>query len=231
MVDIHTHILPLVDDGSGSTDDSLNMLYEQVESGVTDVFLTPHLRHRYNVPKSLLQTKFSEFCQAVKQKDIPVNLYLGQEIYISPDNPGLPIAEEIVTLNGSKYILIEFDFTIPTDIHDVVYEAVRQGYKPVVCHFERYTYADLEMAYAVKENGGLIQLNANSVTGDDRSSKKMARKLLKFGLADFVASDVHSHRKNRMGEAYRIVKKKYGKEYAEDLFTNNAVKIINGKDL
>ncbi len=231
MVDIHTHILPLVDDGSGSVNDSFEMLYEQVEFGVTDVFLTPHLRHRYNVPKNLLEKYFSEFSQAVKQKNIPVNLYLGQEIYLSPDKPHLPTDEEVVTLNGSKYVLIEFDFTIPTDIPDAVYEAIRRGYKPIVCHLERYSYADLQTAYAVKETGGLIQLNADSITGNDRSAKRFAKKLLKFGLADFVASDVHSRRKNRISQAYGIVKKKYGVEYAEDLFTDNAKKILNGKDL
>ena len=229
MIDIHTHILPLVDDGSSDIIDSLQMLKEQVASGVTDVFLTPHLRGCFNLDELSIKKAFSDFCEMVKNNDINVNLYLGQEIFLSPDNPIIHETQQIITLNNTKYILREFDFFAHTDIVEAVYESSRLGFIPIVCHFERYTYANLEMANDIKAYGGFIQVNADSVTGENKSCKKFTRKLLKLGLVDFVASDLHKDRLNRMVEARNLIWKKYGKAYADDLFYNNAKKII-GKE-
>lgn len=227
MIDIHTHILPLVDDGSGSLTDSLKMLKNSVNQGVTDVFLTPHLRRNYALDEKSTKKAFVEFSSVVKSQGINVNLYLGQEIYISPDNPHLQSVQQIITLNDSKYVLIEFDFSEPTDIVETVYEASRIGYKPIVCHFERYLYSTLEMAEQIKENGGYIQVNAHSVTGENKSTKKFTKKLLKERLVDFVASDLHSARTSSLKEARELVEKKYGKDYANELFYVNAKKIID----
>ena len=227
MIDIHTHILPFVDDGSKSVNHSLELIKTQIENGVTDIFLTPHLRRSYNLDEKAIRNAFSEFCDVVKQSGIEINLYLGQEIYINPENPNLNEVQQIITLNDSKYLLIEFDFVEFTDIVEVVYEASRLGYQPIVCHFERYNYANLEMAEQVKENGGFIQINASSITSEDRKIKKITKQLLKHRLVDFVASDIHKGRENCMGKAYKIIEKKYSKDYALDLFGNNAKKIID----
>lgn len=227
MIDIHTHILPCVDDGSGNLRDSLEMLKNHEKIGVTDVFLTPHLRVKYNLDEQSIKNAFDDFCKEVKKQGINVNLYLGQEIYLSSENQHLQSAQQIITLNDSKYVLIEFDFSEPTDIVETVYEANRLGYKPIVAHFERYLYATLEMAEQIKDNGGFIQVNAHSVTGENKTGKKLTKKLLKLGLVDFVASDIHFARTNRLREARDIVEKKYGKDYAKDLFYNNAKKIID----
>lgn len=227
MIDIHTHILPLVDDGSFDINDSLQMLKEQLASGVTDVFLTPHLRGRYNLDEQSVKKAFDDFCKMVKDDDIDVNLYLGQEIYIEPEKPRLEEVKQIITMNNTKYVLIEFDFNEYTDIVETVYEASRLQYIPIVCHFERYTYATIETANQIKENGGLIQINASSVVGDDKREKKITKSLLKHRLVDFVASDMHKGRINRMQQAKKLIEKKYGIDYAQDLFYNNAKKIIS----
>ena len=226
MIDIHTHILPLVDDGSFDINDSLNMLKEQLALGVTDVFLTPHLRGRFNLDEHSIKKEFNDFCRIVKDNGINVNLFLGQEIYISPDKPQIQELQQIITLNNSKYVLIEFDFSIYTDIVETVYETSRLGYIPIVCHFERYSYANIELAKEIRQNGGLIQINADSVIGHNKSGKKTTKKLLKLGLVDFVASDMHKGRINFMQQARNLIEKKYGKEFAFDLFYNNAKKII-----
>ena len=230
MIDIHTHILPFVDDGSGRIEDSLKMLEAEISAGVTDVFLTPHLRDGFTTSESELKKAFAEFLETVKKRGLNVKLYLGQEIFLPSDKPQLNGVQQIVPLNGTKYVLIEFDFLQYVDMVDTVYEIVRLGYTPIVCHFERYFYADFETAYNIKETGGMIQLNADSVMGDNKSVKKFARKLLKYGLVDFIASDIHVGRINRMAEAKAYVEKKFCTEYAEDLFCLNAEKIIN-KDL
>lgn len=227
MIDIHTHILPLVDDGSKSLEHSLELIKTQIENGVTDIFLTPHLRSEFNLDEQSIKIAFEDFSRTVKQKALNVNLYLGQEIFLNPEKPRIQEVQQIITLNDSKYLLIEFDFVEYTDIVETVYETVRLGYKPIVCHFERYDYADLEMAEQIKENGGYIQINASSVTGEYKDGKKIVKKMLKLGLVDFVASDIHTGRTNCMQESFKIIEKKYGKDYADNLFYNNAKKIID----
>ena len=89
MFDIHTHVLPLVDDGSGSVETSLNMLRFMVEDGVTDVVLTPHYRGKYNKTAKELTSLFNQFKKQVLDAGINVNLYIGQEVFRTEDLIGL----------------------------------------------------------------------------------------------------------------------------------------------
>ena len=130
-------------------------------------------------------------------------------------------------MNGTDFILAEFNFFKPVDIVDAVFELSHRGYKVIVAHFERYPYADLDDAIDIKANGGLIQVNAASIIGKNGfKSKAMVKKLFERGLVDFVASDIHANRKNNLLKAYGIIKKKYGEEVAKEVFENNAKVLI-----
>ncbi len=229
MIDIHSHVLPAVDDGSSGLEQSLQMLKESVSQGVTDIVLTPHYRHPYELERQNIERAFEQFKQCVQRENIPVNLYLGQEIYVERGVKSLLKDQKVLTLNGSKYVLLEFDYVREREIAEIVYELKLQGYVPVVAHIERYAYADIATAMDIKECGGLIQVNAQSIV--DRSVRvknKFIKKLIKNGLVDFVASDLHFNRENYMEKAYAIVAKKYGEQTAEALFNNNAKEIIKG---
>ncbi len=229
MVDIHTHILPFMDDGSNSLEKSIEMLKKSAELGVTDLVLTPHYRYDYRHGKLEIQKAFSELKEAVEQTQIKINLYLGQELLIDRNFKQFVSSGELITLNETKYLLIEFDLGSRENIIDPVYELVRLGYTPIIAHFERYFYADLELAYQVKSLGGLIQVNAASVVGrNSHKIKKLAKLLLKNDLVDFVASDVHCFRENLMAKSYAHVLKKYGKELVNKIYIENAQKIIGG---
>ena len=229
MIHIHTHILPLVDDGSTSLNDSLAMLFEAEKQGVTDIILTPHYRRNYKKSHAELLAAFDAFCAQKEQLKISVNLYLGQEAFITGDFLSDVKGGKLIPLCGSKYILIEFDYLTDTDIAEVVYDLIRLGYVPVVAHIERYAYADLSVAREIRSLGGFIQVNADALVGKSRwRYGKKVKELFKEGLVDFVASDVHYARKNYMKKAYAYVLKKYGRNTAQAVFYDNARKIIGG---
>lgn len=229
MIDIHTHILPEVDDGSPNLDCSIAMINECVKQGVTDIILTPHYRREYKLDKEQLKEKFDYFKDCVSKSGILVNLYLGQEIFIEKDYKSIFCDHTVLTINGGKYILIEFEFDGKRDITEVVYELIRMGYIPIIAHIERYINYDVSVANEIKDLGGLIQINAESLVGKQKKVfGKKVKQLLKYDLVDFVASDVHCNRENFLLKAQTLVKKKYGEERAQRIFIDNAKKIIEG---
>ncbi len=229
MIDIHTHILPEVDDGSDGLDYSISMIKESVKQGATDIVLTPHYRKEFKLTAEQLKEKFLEFKAFIDKSEISVNLYLGQEIFIENDYKALFKNNTFLSINGGKYVLIEFDYDIKRDVTEVVYELTRMGYIPIIAHIERYRNYDVSVANEVRELGGLIQVNAESLVGKPkRAFGKKVKKLLSDDLVDFIASDYHFNRKNLLGKAHTYIAKKYGKERAQRLFIDNAKKIIEG---
>ncbi len=227
MIDIHSHILPCVDDGSESIANSLKMLSDLCEQGVTDVFLTPH--HRFNFDKSPeeLSSEFEKF-KAVAKAELPINLYLGQEIFVEENIKSLVGENKVLSMNGSEYILLEFSYSQQTDISEIVYELSAMGKKPIIAHVERYSYLTIDDIYDIKNEGGLIQVNADAVISKNRAIKKLIKKLFKEDLIDFVASDYHFERQLCIKEAFELVKKKFGEQMALEVFENNAKNLIKG---
>ena len=228
MIDMHSHILPAVDDGSGSNEHSLAMLKEAERQGINKIVLTPHYRADYLPSSERLQTKFAEFKAFAAENGILAELYLGQEIYAFDGLVKALNSGKVLSVNGTKYVLVEFSLRQATDIAETVYMLVSHGYVPIVAHIERYGYADIFTAKEVKEIGGLIQVNAGSVCRSLLHRRKVFE-LIREGLVDFVASDVHYKRVNHMRAAYEKILKKFGRETADKLFTENAEKIIEGQ--
>lgn len=229
MVDIHSHLLPNVDDGSDDITASIENLRQAYAQGVTDMILTPHYRDDSKNVANLFE-KFSAFKEQVKQSGVNINLYLGREIYVEKDYKQVIAQEQVATLNGTKYVLIEFEFDVERDVVNIVYELVRCGYVPVVAHFARYDYLNLQRAYEIKNAGGLIQINASEIVGKTSlKKKKLINELFKNCLVDFVASDMHLGRQFLMQKAYAKVLKKYGQNAVEAVFNDNAQKIIQGQ--
>lgn len=229
MIDIHSHLLPFADDGSNSEVISLELLNEFCRQGVTDIILTPHYRKSFCREKTDLIEKFNGFKCSVERSDIPVKIYLGQEIFYNEKVQKLLADGCVLSLNNSKYVLLEFNYNDYSDIADIVYEVGLKGYKPIIAHIERYTYITVEDVYNIKEHGGYIQINASSIVGKEQLKiKKFVKNLLKSGLVDFVSSDCHANRQVCMQDAYQYVQKKYGEEYAQKIFVLNAKEIIGG---
>ncbi len=230
MIDIHSHVLQAVDDGCLEIDTALAMLKEAVALGIKHVILTPHFRGEYACDKETLQREFERLKEKAQECNIDVNLYLGQEIYVEKGYKAGIKDGKLLTLNNTNFVLIEFDFEYPSDIVNTVYDLKISGYQPIVAHIERYGYVDLRIADEVKKEGGLIQINAESIVSiRNFKFRRRAMQLIKYGLVDFVASDVHGERKNLMQKAFNKVKRRFGKQTALKLFKENAKEIIQGQ--
>ena len=229
MIDLHAHVLPLVDDGSESLDLSIDMLRESSGQGVTDMVLTPHLNKRYDLSVDKINCAFESFTEKAKNAGCAVNLYLGQEIYVGRSFEKVFSKGEFLTMNNTPFVLLEFDYNVEFDIAETVYRLKRQGYKPIVAHFERYSYADISDAREIKDIGGYIQVNADScISGLSFFGDAKIKSLFRENLVDFVSSDVHSFRKSRLKKAKETIEKKYGEQVADAVFNKNALEIIKG---
>ena len=227
-IDIHTHVLPGVDDGAKEWDMCLEMLKQSAENGVQAVIATPHyIPWRSNVaPKEL-----KELCQKVKEKlfaktGITMDIYAGHEIYYSAGVVDRLKSGDILTLAGSRYVLVEFRTSIAFDvIKQAVKEFREAGYVPVLAHVERYLCLAKKGRVAIlKDRGALCQMNVEALTGGlfDSESQRAKKMLLKEQI-DFLASDMHNliNRPPMREEQLAWLKKNTTPEYQERLLGSN----------
>lgn len=236
LMDIHCHILPGVDDGAPTMKDALELLRMAYEDGISAMLLTPHYRGHYrkNTPDILWQ-RFEEL-QAEVQKELPqMELYLGSEAAWERDL-GEKIAEgRVLTLHGSPYVLLEFEFgCLRSHVTDGVMDVVSCGYTPIIAHAERYEIfrRDKMLVDEVLSMGALVQLNADSVLGKRGFAlKRCCHRLLKQGKAHFIASDAHDqqNRPPLLRECFEYISKRYGEDYAQVLLRDNALALVSGK--
>lgn len=224
MTDIHCHILPLVDDGSSSFEESLQMVEKHLSQGVTSIILTPHFRKKsFEENDERVVSVFEDFCKKVKEAGFNVNLYLGREITVY-DGFLKDIEEgKFLSLANGKFVLLEFPYEREVDIEEICYNVRLLGFIPVIAHVERYSYfRNEENVSRVRNGGAVIQVNASAVVGKSFGAEnKFVKKLLKKKLVDVVASDYHFMREDHIGLAYKKVKSKYGEEYADLIFEKN----------
>ena len=195
MIDLHSHILPGLDDGSQSLEESLAMAQIAVESGVRAMVATPHCsqgRAREVYSGWLLLR------EALEDAGIPLRVYPGMEILGTPDTARLLQEGQLFTVNGSRYPLVEFLFQATArEITDILESVVQAGFLPLIAHPERYVYVqeEPELINRWKEMGCLFQINRGSLFGRFGShARNMAEELVNRGFATVVASDGHSPR-------------------------------------
>ena len=238
LIDMHSHILHGVDDGSESYEMSVRMLKRAAADGVTAIILTPHNkpghRHRHY---SEMTSKVEELRKAMAEEKIPIALYMGSEVYYRSG-----ILEEIKrdragTLAGSRYVLVEFN---PLEdynyIRNGIYSLLMDGYYPVLAHVERYqnVCAGRHGIEDLIEMGCYMQVNAGSITGKfGMKTKGNARNLLKRGQVHFVATDAHDLGKRPpcLSECADFIRRKYGEDYSRKLFCDNPMHVLKDKEI
>lgn len=187
MIDIHTHILPNVDDGSNSLELSIEMIKKEISCGVNTIVFTPHSKRNEVIDKQILIDKYNEFIG--NTKDMDVKCYLGEEIYYTKDTLNNIKNNLYLTLNNSKYLLIEFNSSTEYDeMENIIYNIKLLGYEVIIAHIERYNidlykYIDLK-----KSVNPLIQINVEFAA----KNKRLVKKLIKKNVIDYIASDCHS---------------------------------------
>lgn len=231
MIDIHCHLLFGVDDGSDSMKESLGMLEKAAKQGIGTIILTPHYRHgMFPYKNDTIEHNFAELLPYAKK--LGVNIFLGTEYNVNSYMFEYYRKGRCHTLADSKYILTEYTHATEFSyIRQMTEEALRYGYIPIIAHVERYEcmVEDPERTDELRDMGAWIQCNADAVLGiDGRGPKKFCKKLLKAGYVDVIASDSHGidHRACNMAECKKYVAKKYGEDYAEELFDGNPRRIF-----
>ncbi len=240
MIDLHCHILPDMDDGAKSMQDSLAMLRIASLDGVTQVFATPHV---FRGSDSLgmikeIHGKVHELNLAAKDAGIIVELLPGAEVHITHDLiEKITSHRENLTLNGSSYILIEFpsDHIYPR-IKEHFYNLISQGIKPIIAHPERNLVLSRhpEMLYELVSQGVRTQANAGSFIGLYGEKVRITiNKFLRWNLIHFIGSDGHNLHSllPKLSDAYAWVSETYGFEGAEALFQNNPLAVAQDRDL
>ena len=212
MVDIHTHVIPYVDDGSPNLETSIAMIKHEISIGVDTIICTPHhIFHRYEKSVEEIKKNFQLLKEAVEKENLPIKLLLGQEICYTHREDTLSMLKEgkLLTLNNTNRVLLEFSFTRePEDRLDIIYNFSVNGYEVIVAHVERYEWITLDKVKALRSEGALIQINSNSYLGlTTWKEKRFTKKLLKLDLVDFVASDTHSFRPSTLDKSYNKIKK------------------------
>ena len=237
-IDIHSHILAEVDDGSRSMSMSMTMLDIAYKEGIRGIIATPH----YHPGKSMitydkLLEKFGEFKKAAKSIHPDMKLYLGREVFYTSDALEAIESGAKLTIENNRYLLVEYS-TI-TDFHYIrasINNIVQAGLIPIIAHIERYEclVKNIEYVEELRDMGAIIQVNAASIIGQGgRGAKSYTKKLLKNQYIDVVATDAHSdgNRAPRINECAAYLVKKYGQEYTEDILIYNPERIIEGRYL
>jgi protein-tyrosine phosphatase len=197
MIDLHSHILWGIDDGSLSLEMSLQMLKMSADSGVTDIFATPHANRHGAVPEwPVVLDKINTLQEEADRASIPIHIHSGAEVEL--DYHILDFVREgshDYCLNGSDYILVELTRqSRPPQVEELLYELMLRGFTPVLAHPERYDHimSHPDQVLEWMRHGLLLQSNLGSFTGFfGDSAQHLARELQKRGLISFLGSDAH----------------------------------------
>ena len=240
MIDIHTHILPGIDDGARDLGDTLAMAEIAADNGVTDMIATPHFnlpRGFDNVVNEDYWRVFSMAKEAIAQSGIPLRLHPGMEVFTIPEVPELLRRGLLMPLNQSRYLLMEFAFDGDPDFADgMLRRTAAEGIVPVIAHIERYFFVQEmpEMAEDWKRLGYVIQCNKGSFQGRfGRNEQRLAYHLMDRGLVDAIASDTHRPYKRtpNMLDVYDQLAVDYPETWLDELFRGNPARILADKPI
>ena len=237
MIDIHTHILPNIDDGADSLEEAYEMALMAVRSGVEALVATPHSNQGMGImdhERKKQEQAFQDLEQVLLREKVPLKLYRGMEIWSSIDMVEKIQTGKLITLNETPYVLIEFAFDEePWWIEAIIDELQGAGLVPILAHPERY--------FCVQENPGLLsewrmqgaqaQMNKGSILGRfGREIERTAEILLKKHLFTCIASDAHHAyiRTTDMKELEYYLQRHYSITEQERLLKQNPLSILRG---
>ena len=236
MIDIHSHILPNIDDGSRSIEETFNLIKEAKNVGFDAIVSTSHYMEGYyetNVPER--EVWVNAIYENLQAKNIDVNLYLGNEIYMTENIIKLLEERKASTINDTSYVLFELPLNIePMNLYDVIYEMQQYKLVPILAHPERYTFVqkEPELVYDLVEKGLLMQANYGSIIGQyGKKAEMIVRKFFEGNLIHLLGSDVH--RQNtiypKIPQALSEINALVGGEKLEELTTINPGLVLQNK--
>ena len=236
MIDFHTHILPNIDDGARSIDETFNLIKEAKNVGFEGIISTSHyMENYYETDKPEREVWINAIYENLQAKNIDIRLYLGNEIYISDNLIKLLEEGKASTINDTSYVLFEMPLhEEPMNLYDIVYQMIQYKLVPILAHPERYSYIQKEpdLVYDLVQKGVLMQANYGSIIGQyGEKAQIIVKKLLENNLIHFLGSDVH--RQNtiypKIPECLSEINSIIGEEKLQELTTENPKLALGNK--
>lgn len=235
IIDLHSHLIPNVDDGAQTIEQSLELARQAVSEGVEHMVLTPHHRNGAYLNRKDDVIRYAKGLQEeYDQAGVSLKVYPSQEIRLTEHFLDDLYNGDLLSLDGAgKYYLIEFPSDrVPSNTHEVFQELISGGITPVIAHPERNHELsnNLYKLYELIEMGSLSQITTSSYSGyyGDKLVEN-ARQMIKHNLAHILASDVHhiEHRPMNMEAAFNRLTEEFGNDMTQ-YFKENARSIFNG---
>lgn len=230
MIDLHSHILPGLDDGAVSVEHGIELAIQSLEAGVTHMVCTPHINiGTFDNTAIRITEVFNSFTSILMNSGISLKLSLGAEVRVSADIITLIKRNELPYIgkwSGKDALLLELPHShIPAGVEKLIMWLKAHQIQPIVPHPERNReiQSNYQKAIWLKNMGCLFQLTAGSLVGRFRSNiLPLSLKMIENGLISYVASDLHNidRRPNDMGEARETVIKTFGIKIAQQLFVD-----------
>ena len=223
FVDIHSHLLPGIDDGAKNIETSIALITKMRSYGIKNIITTPHvLGDLYQNSSDTIKDKLREVQEELQRKNITdVTINAAAEYMMDEQFSELLEKNDILTIKDN-YVLVEMSyFSAPINLYEILFEIQVKGYKPVLAHPERYSFLhnDFNHYYKLKKAGCLFQLNLLSLTEQyGKGVQKISEKILKENLYDFVGTDTHH---NNHLELLKKIGTKKNLEKIKHLLDNN----------
>ncbi|GGF22568.1 tyrosine protein phosphatase [Halobacillus andaensis] len=238
MIDIHSHILPEVDDGAQTIEESIEIAEAALAEGIDSIVATPHhLNGEHTNHKEDIIKRVKKLNQAFKRRDIHVKVIPGQQTRIYGEMGEDLLNNEMLTINDNKkYVLLDLPKDhVPHYTTNLIFSMQLEGYRPIIAHPERHPeiQQNPQLLYTLVKNGAYTQVTAASLCGKyGRAVKKLSMQLIEANLVHVIASDVHEVTKKGlyMKQAFTTIEKHFGQAVTYALM-DNAHYIIEGEEL
>jgi len=230
--DLHSHLLPGIDDGSRSVEQSVAVLEAMAAGGVETLALTPHVTASEiaDHPDDVVEQRDETFAILKPEAPEKPRLVLGFEIMLDEPLSAKSLADRRFSVAGSRYFLVEFPINVsPVRFRDALKEYEENGVVPLVAHPERYFRLSIPDLANIRRRGARLQIDAIDVTRRNPRSRR-ARELVKAGLADVIASDNHGDAKI-VSAAVRYLEEHGHKDVAHVLAMENPCAVVEDREM
>jgi protein-tyrosine phosphatase len=193
MVDMHSHVLPGIDDGAQNPEESIVLIKKMMELGIKKIIATPHIMaDYYRNTAETIGNALTILKAELEKQNIEIEVEAAAEHYFDETFEARVDNHKLMTM-GDNYALFEFSFiSQPPNVIEVIQKMKDLGYKPILAHPERYSYLNIEQLRNFRDWGCALQLNTISLTGYyGKDARKMAESLVDNELVDFISSDMH----------------------------------------